>query len=266
MFHVPSLTRFLTIALYNHRTAGAGGPVNGQQNGDTNGEHPGFHQDPNVLGDLAVSHAIRDGIPQLLAQIQQLSVMLNNDALPPAARRRTEVRYQELQVQLQQAQTISAALAMRPTLAAQAAQRQQQQQGVMDGTGGGGGTGADGPWMAMGGPGSGMVGMGPITGPGGHMPGGGGMGGGGPAPTRRGPGGMRGGRGRGSIGAVSGGVSLGIGPVGRPGRGQGNHDSACQRPPVNIKRRNKKRKNPAAVLEISGPDTERDAKMPRHRE
>ncbi len=55
---------------------------------------------------------IVDNIPQLQAQIQQISLMLQNSgALPAHVRQQTEMQRQQLQMQLAQAQTIAAALA-----------------------------------------------------------------------------------------------------------------------------------------------------------
>lgn len=55
---------------------------------------------------------IVDNIPQLQAQIQQISLMLQNSgALPAHVRQQTEMKRQQLQMQLAQAQTIAAALA-----------------------------------------------------------------------------------------------------------------------------------------------------------
>lgn len=63
-----------------------------------------------------------DSIPQLQAQISQISLMLQNPSLPNQVRQATEMQHQQLQIQLQQAQTIATALA-----AASSFQQQQQQ-------------------------------------------------------------------------------------------------------------------------------------------
>lgn len=61
---------------------------------------------------MAMSQMIVDNIPQLQAQIQQISLMLQNSgALPAHVRQQTEMQRQQLQMQLAQAQTIAAALA-----------------------------------------------------------------------------------------------------------------------------------------------------------
>lgn len=54
---------------------------------------------------------IENGIPQLQAQINQLSVMLQNPSLPAQVRQTTEMHYQQAQMQLQQAQAMSVAFA-----------------------------------------------------------------------------------------------------------------------------------------------------------
>lgn len=59
-----------------------------------------------------MSQMIVDNIPQLQAQIQQISLTLqNNGVLPVHVRQQAEMQHQQLQMQLAQAQTIAAALA-----------------------------------------------------------------------------------------------------------------------------------------------------------
>ena len=53
-----------------------------------------------------------DQIPQLQAQITQLYQMLQNANLPDHVRHQTEMHHQQLQIQLSQAQAISAAFAV----------------------------------------------------------------------------------------------------------------------------------------------------------
>ncbi|TFK53422.1 DWNN-domain-containing protein [Heliocybe sulcata] len=55
-------------------------------------------------------------IDSLQAQIKQLSVILNNSALPNDVRQHTQMKYQELQMQLQEANTFAAALAAATSL------------------------------------------------------------------------------------------------------------------------------------------------------
>lgn len=55
-----------------------------------------------------VSQLIADNIPQLQAQISQITVMLNNPSLPMSVRQQTEMKLQQLQMEVQQAQMASA--------------------------------------------------------------------------------------------------------------------------------------------------------------
>lgn len=48
-----------------------------------------------------MSQLVAASIPQLQAQISQLSMMLGNPSLPPDVRRQTEMKYQQLQMELQ---------------------------------------------------------------------------------------------------------------------------------------------------------------------
>src|SRR6266850_7956616 len=71
----------------------------------------GLYAQEDVPADLAMSQMIVDNIPQLQAQIQQISLTLQNTgALPAHVRQQAEMQYQQLQMQLAQAQTIAAAL------------------------------------------------------------------------------------------------------------------------------------------------------------
>jgi len=81
-----------------------------------------FYCDQQPGTDLDMSQMVVDSIPQLQAQIAQISVMLQNPTLPNQVRHATEVQHHQLQIQLQQAQTVAAALA-----AASSLQQQQQQ-------------------------------------------------------------------------------------------------------------------------------------------
>ena len=75
-------------------------------------------QQPDLNMDM--SQMLVDQIPQLQAQITQLYQMLQNPNLPDHVRHQTEMHHQQLQIQVSQAQAISAALAV--------ANFQQQQQ------------------------------------------------------------------------------------------------------------------------------------------
>jgi protein MPE1 len=57
---------------------------------------------------IDMSQMLVDSIPQLQAQIAQVSRMLQNPSIPNQLRQTTEAQYQNLQMQLQQAQTLSA--------------------------------------------------------------------------------------------------------------------------------------------------------------
>jgi len=80
-------------------------------------------QQPNMDMQMIV-----DSIPQIQAQIQQLSVMMQNSSIPHHIRQSTEMKYQQLQMQLQHAQALAATLAVASTLQQQEQQQQQQQQ------------------------------------------------------------------------------------------------------------------------------------------
>lgn len=61
---------------------------------------------------MDMSQMVVDQIPQLQAQINQISQALQNPNLPGQVRQQTEMHLQNLQMQLSQAQAISAALAV----------------------------------------------------------------------------------------------------------------------------------------------------------
>lgn len=79
-----------------------------------------------------MSQMLVDSIPQLQAQISQISLMLQNSSLPNQVRHQTEMQYHQLQIQLQQAQAISAALAVATTFQQQQQQAQQQVQNAVN--------------------------------------------------------------------------------------------------------------------------------------
>ncbi|KAF8809466.1 DWNN-domain-containing protein [Phlegmacium glaucopus] len=107
----------------------SGGDVlNGQQSTTpeegTMGEQDIYsEQQPDLNMDM--SQMLVDQIPQLQAQITQISQMLQNANLPNHVRHQTEMHHQQLQIQLSQAQAISAALAV-------ATFQQQQQQAAQN--------------------------------------------------------------------------------------------------------------------------------------
>jgi protein MPE1 len=72
----------------------------------------GLYSQEDMPADLAMSQMIVDNIPQLQAQIQQISLTLQNTgALPTHVRQQAEMQHHQLQMQLAQAQTFAAALA-----------------------------------------------------------------------------------------------------------------------------------------------------------
>jgi len=73
---------------------------------------------------LDMSQMVVDQIPQIQAQIAQISQALQNPSLPDHVRHQTEMQHQHLQIQLSQAQAVQAALAVASF------QHQQQQQVV----------------------------------------------------------------------------------------------------------------------------------------
>ncbi|PBK72368.1 DWNN-domain-containing protein [Armillaria solidipes] len=87
-----------------------------------------FYSDQQPGADVNMQEMLVNSIPQLQAQISQISVMLQNSSLPIQVRATTEMQYQQLQMQLQQAQTFSAALASLQ-------QQQQLQQQVQNANG-----------------------------------------------------------------------------------------------------------------------------------
>ncbi|KAF9454325.1 DWNN-domain-containing protein [Macrolepiota fuliginosa MF-IS2] len=70
---------------------------------------------------LADMNQVVDSIPQLQAQISQLSIMLQNPSLPNQVRMQTEMQFQQLQFQLNNAQNFAAALAAATSLQQQVA-------------------------------------------------------------------------------------------------------------------------------------------------
>jgi len=61
---------------------------------------------------LDMSQMVVDQIPQLQAQLNQISQALQNPSLPNHVRQQTEMQCQQLQMQLSQAQAVASALAM----------------------------------------------------------------------------------------------------------------------------------------------------------
>ncbi|THH16960.1 hypothetical protein EW146_g3757 [Bondarzewia mesenterica] len=99
-----------------------------------------YQSQVSIPGDLAMSQMIVDSIPQLQAQIQQISQMLQNPSLPAHVRQQTEMHHQQLQLQLSQAQAIATAFAMQQQMGAQMSMPVPTPQGqnINRGAGGGG--------------------------------------------------------------------------------------------------------------------------------
>ncbi|KAG7093660.1 hypothetical protein E1B28_007321 [Marasmius oreades] len=106
----------------------------GGQSEDTINLEGDFYDETGMNMDM--QQMIVDSIPQLQAQISQISVMLQNPSLPAQVRQQTEMQYQQLKLQLQQAQAMSAALAAAVSFQQQQQQQQQQQVQQAQNTGG----------------------------------------------------------------------------------------------------------------------------------
>ncbi|KAJ6518863.1 DWNN domain-containing protein [Mycena sanguinolenta] len=61
---------------------------------------------------MDMSKMVADSIPQLQAQIAQISAMLQNPSLPPQVRHNTQLQHNQLQMQLAQAQEMATAMAL----------------------------------------------------------------------------------------------------------------------------------------------------------
>ncbi|GJE91192.1 DWNN-domain-containing protein [Phanerochaete sordida] len=88
-------------------TPAAGSDKPAEGSGEQQQQEQDYYGDQQPGADFDMSQMIAASIPQLQAQIQQLNVMLSN-SLPPDVRRQTEMKYQQLQMELQQAQMASA--------------------------------------------------------------------------------------------------------------------------------------------------------------
>ncbi|PSR82615.1 hypothetical protein PHLCEN_2v6048 [Hermanssonia centrifuga] len=67
-----------------------------------------YYGDMQPGNDYDYSQYVTDSIPHLQAQISQISVMLNNPSLPPQVRQQTEMKHQQLQIELERAQLTAA--------------------------------------------------------------------------------------------------------------------------------------------------------------
>jgi protein MPE1 len=95
-------------------------------------------QDSNGSDPANMPQLIADSVPQLLAQVQQLSKMLQNPALPANVRQQTEMQHQALQMQLAYAQNIAAALDASQAQGPSAGMNGMAMPGMADGFGMGG--------------------------------------------------------------------------------------------------------------------------------
>ncbi|EPT00749.1 hypothetical protein FOMPIDRAFT_1122067 [Fomitopsis schrenkii] len=67
-----------------------------------------YYSDQQPGGEIDMSQIFAETIPQLQAQISQIQIMLNNASLPPVVRQQTQMKHQQLQMELQQAQVAAA--------------------------------------------------------------------------------------------------------------------------------------------------------------
>ncbi|KAJ7155344.1 DWNN domain-containing protein [Mycena crocata] len=88
-------------------SGGAGSSTTGQD--PTNAEQEFY---ANQQANIDMSKMVADSIPQLQAQIAQISAMLQNPALPNQVRQNTQMQHHHLQVQLAQAQEMATAIAL----------------------------------------------------------------------------------------------------------------------------------------------------------
>ncbi|KAH8093273.1 DWNN domain-containing protein [Cristinia sonorae] len=114
-----------------NKTASGSTAGNANDPSYADGQDQDFYLDQQPNADYDVSQMVAASIPQLQAQISQITVMLNNPSLPPHVRQQTEMKHRQLQIELQQAQ-MAAALIQASNVAAafniQQGQQQQQQQ------------------------------------------------------------------------------------------------------------------------------------------
>ncbi|CAL1715023.1 unnamed protein product [Somion occarium] len=86
-----------------------------------------YYSDQQPGSDMDALHMAADSIPHIQAQINQISVMLNNPTLPMQVRQQTEMKHHQLHMELQQAQ-MAAALIQAGNAAAFNAMNMQAQQ------------------------------------------------------------------------------------------------------------------------------------------
>ena len=181
-------------------------------------------QQPGVDADMDALHMAAESIPAIQAQINQVTIMLNNPTLSMPVRQQTEMKHAQLQMELQQAQ-MAAALIQAGNVAAMSAMNMNTMNNMNNMNG-----------MNM-----------PVQGPGGMfgVPGvDGGMG----VPGMMGPGPLQ----------PQG--QWGTNPFSN--QQPAGQDSAYQRLPLNNRRRNLKRERPSDFLEVAGEEGQ-DPKVPR---
>lgn len=92
-----------------------------------------YYAEQQLGTDFDYSQMLADSIPQLQAQLQQINVMLNNPSLPRHVRQQTEMKHQQLQMELERAQLAATFIQVNQAAAgamqyANMQQMQQQQQ------------------------------------------------------------------------------------------------------------------------------------------
>ncbi|KAI0073516.1 DWNN-domain-containing protein [Panus rudis PR-1116 ss-1] len=91
------------------------GPAEEEKKAD--GVDQEYYSDQQPGGEMDTLQMVADSIPHIQAQIQQVTIMLNNPSLPLQVRQQTEMKHAQLQMELQQAQ-MAAALIQAGTAAA----------------------------------------------------------------------------------------------------------------------------------------------------
>ncbi|KAJ7116047.1 DWNN domain-containing protein [Mycena epipterygia] len=94
-------------AAANGASSGAGSSSTGQEPATAEQDFYGDQQ-----ANMDMSKMVADSIPQLQAQIAQISAMLQNPALPNQVRQNTQMQHHHLQIQLAQAQEMATAIAL----------------------------------------------------------------------------------------------------------------------------------------------------------
>ncbi|KAJ7890471.1 DWNN domain-containing protein [Mycena olivaceomarginata] len=107
---IPSLDNLPVIEESKKEGSDEGAAVAGPSSSATGQEE---EQDfYNQQSNMDMSKMVADSIPQLQAQIAQISAMLQNPSLPPQVRHNTQMQHNQLQIQLAQAQEMATAIAL----------------------------------------------------------------------------------------------------------------------------------------------------------